>query len=93
MRIRWERVGRVALLIVLAVVLALYVQQGLAYLSASSQADQQAGIVNQLIRQNARLRRQARSLNNPTTIAEEARQLGMIKPGERPYVITGLPGG
>jgi cell division protein FtsB len=78
---------------VLAVVLGLYVQQGLAYLSARSEANQQAAVVQRLIHQNAQLRRQASSLNNPTTIVEEARQLGMIKPGERPYVVTGLPGG
>ena len=77
----------------LAVVLGLYVQQGLAYLSARSQANQQAAIVHQLVRQNARLRRQATSLNNPATIVEEARRLGMIKAGEQPYVVTGLPGG
>jgi cell division protein FtsB len=81
------------LLIVLAVVLGLYVQQGLAYLSARSQANQQADVVHRLIRQNAALRRQQSALNNPTTIVEEARQLGMIRPGERPYVVTGLPGG
>jgi cell division protein FtsB len=81
------------LLIVLAVVLGLYLQQGLAYLSARSEANQQAAVVQRLVRQNAALRRQASSLNNPTTIVEEARQLGMIKPGERPYVVTGLPGG
>jgi cell division protein FtsB len=81
------------LLIVLAVVLGLYVQQGLAYLSARSQANQQADVVQRLIRQNAALRRQQSALNNPTTIVEEARQLGMIRPGERPYVVTGLPGG
>lgn len=81
------------LLIVLAVVLGLYVQQGLAYLSARSEANQQAAVVQRLVHQNAALRRHASSLNNPTTIVEEARQLGMIKPGERPYVVTGLPGG
>ena len=81
------------LLIVLAVVLGLYVQQGLAYLSVRSQANQATAAAQRLSRQNAQLRRQEKRLNNPTTIVEEARQLGMIKPGERPYVVTGLPGG
>jgi cell division protein FtsB len=86
-------VGRVVLLVVLAVVLGLYVQQGLAYLSVHSQADQQASIVNQLSRQNKQLSRRQRTLNNPATIVQEARALGMIKPGERPYVVVGLGGG
>ena len=83
--------GRVLLVVVLAVVAGLYVQQGLAYLSARSQADQQNAIAAALARQNARLERQARSLNNPATIERDARELGMVKPGERPYVLTGLP--
>lgn len=81
------------MLIVLAVVLALYVQQGLSLLSVRGEADQQAAIVKQLSRQNAQLRRQASSLSSPSTIMRDARALGMIKPGEKPYVVTGLPGG
>ena len=82
-----------ALLVVLAVVLGLYVQQGLAYLSVRSQANQQTAIVRELTRQNRQLEREQRALNNPATIVQDARKLGMIKPGERPYVVTGLPGG
>lgn len=85
--------GRVALLVVLVVVLGLYVQQGLAYLSVQSQADQQAAVVKQLSRQNAQLAQEERSLNNPATILEKARQLGMVRPNERPYVVVGHPGG
>ena len=85
--------GRVALLVVLAVVLGLYIQQGLAYLSSRSQANAQAAIVKRLTRENRQLSAQERSLNNPATIVRDARQLGMVKPGERPFVVTGLPGG
>jgi cell division protein FtsB len=85
-------VGRVLLVIVLAVVAGLYVQQGLAYLSARSQANQQKAAVLQLRHQNARLSRQQKSLNDTATIMRYARQLGMVQPGERPYVVTGLPG-
>lgn len=92
-RIRWERVGRVVLLAVLAVVLGLYVQQGLAYLSVRSQAGRQAALVRQLTRQNAQLLGEERSLNDPATIVQDARRLGMVKAGERPYVVTGLSGG
>ena len=85
---RWERVGRVALLVVLLVVAGLYVQQGLAYLAARSQSGQQAAIVHQLRSDNARLAAQERALRDPATIALDARRLGMVKPGERSYVIT-----
>jgi cell division protein FtsB len=90
-RIRWDRVGRLSLLVVLCVVGALYVQRGLAYFSVRSQADQQAAIVKQLQRQNASLRAQQRSLNDPTTILRDARALGMVRVGEHSYEVTGLP--
>jgi cell division protein FtsB len=91
-RLRWDRVGRVALLVVLAVVAGLYVQHALAYLSARQQADRQQAIVRSLSHQNALLAKQQQSLGDPATIERDARALGMVRPGERPYVITGLPG-
>jgi cell division protein FtsB len=89
-RVRWDRVGRVSLLVVVAVVAGLYVQRGIAYFSVRSQADQQRAIVQQLSRSNASLRAQQRSLNDPATILSDARALGMVRPGEHPYEITGL---
>ncbi|HJS93396.1 MAG TPA: septum formation initiator family protein [Solirubrobacteraceae bacterium] len=90
-RVRWDRVGRVGLLVVLCVVAGLYVQQGLAYLSARSQAGRQQAIVQQLKASNASLRAQQRSLNNPATILRDARALGMVRVGEHPYEVVGLP--
>jgi cell division protein FtsB len=89
--VRWDRVGRVGLLVVLCVVAGLYVQQGLAYLSVRSQANRQKAIVHQLTRANASLRAQQRSLNDPATIVRDARALGMVRVGEHPYEVTGLP--
>jgi cell division protein FtsB len=92
LRLRWERIGRVALLIVLAVVAGLYIQRALTYLSVRSQTAQQQAIVNRLQRQNANLIRRQNALNDPSTIQRQARALGMVLPGERPYAVTGLPG-
>lgn len=91
LRVRWDRVGRIGLLVVLAVVAALYFKQGLSLLSTHSQAQQQLAIVHRLSQDNARLERERRSLNDPATIERDARALGMVLPGERPYVVTGLP--
>jgi cell division protein FtsB len=91
-RVRWDRIGRVALLITLAVVALLYVQHALAYLSTRSQAENQRAIVRRLARENAALAAQERSLDQPATIIRDARALGMVRPGERPYVIPGLTG-
>jgi hypothetical protein len=90
-RIRWERVGRVALLVVLAIVVGLYVQQGLRVFSVHRQAEQQLQSVHQLQHANASLTKQERALNNPATIKSDARALGMVLPTERSYVVTGLP--
>ena len=90
-RVRWDRIGRVGLLIVLCVVAALYVQQGLAYLNVRSQTNRQRAIVHQLTHANAVLRAQQRSLNDPSTIERDARALGMVRVGEHPYEVTGLP--
>jgi cell division protein FtsB len=93
MRVRWDRVGRVGLLVVFAVVAGLYIQQGLALLSTHSQAAQQLAIVHRLVSENRSLERQQSSLKDPATIERNARALGMVRPGERPYVVTGLSGG
>lgn len=79
------------LLVVLTVVAGLYVKQAMAYLSVRSQSEQQQAIVSNLQRQNAGLAAQQRSLKNPATVQREARALGMVRMGEHPYVITGLP--
>ena len=92
LRLKWERIGRVALVVVLAVVIGLYVQRALTYLSVRSQASQQLAIMHQLSRQNARLTREQKALNDPATIEKDARALGMVLPGERPYAVSGLPG-
>ena len=90
-RVRWDRVGRVSLLVVLCVVAGLYVQQALAYFAVRNQAAHQRAIVHQLTRDNAALRAQQRSLNDPATILRDARALGMVRPGEHAYEVTGLP--
>ena len=92
LRVRWDRAGRVGLLAVLTVVVGLYVQHTLSYLAISSQASHQEAIVDQLTRQNRALAAQQHSLSQSSTVVREARALGMIRPGERAYVITGHSG-
>jgi cell division protein FtsB len=89
LRVRWERVGRYGLLVVLMVVVGLYVEHTLSYVSTRSQSNQQKAIVDSLNRQNRRLAAQLKSLNNPTTIVRDARGLGMVRPGERSYAMIG----
>ncbi len=92
LRVRWDRVGRISLLIVLAVVLGLYVNQALTYFSVRSQADQQMSTALALERQNHKLLAEQQMLQEPATIQRDARRLGMVRQGERSYVIIGHSG-
>ncbi|HEY2441024.1 MAG TPA: septum formation initiator family protein [Solirubrobacteraceae bacterium] len=84
--------GRIGLLVVFAVVVGLYVEHTLSYVSTRAQADQQQAIVRSLSRQNAQLTQEQKSLNDPSTIIRDARALGMVRPGEQPYVVMGSGG-
>jgi cell division protein FtsB len=89
LRVRWERVGRYGLLFVLVIVVGLYVEHTLSYVSTRSQSDQQQTIVNRLTHQNRALAQELSSLNDPVTIVRDARALGMVRPGEQSYAMTG----
>lgn len=92
LRVRWERLGRIVLVGVFAIVFALYLKQGLSLLATHSQAQGQLAIIERLARANKQLEAQRAALSDPTTIELDARKLGMVNPGERPYVVTGLHG-
>jgi hypothetical protein len=68
--IRWDRVGRIALLGTLAVIMLLYVSP------ARHWVEQQ---------------RTAGEHRQPEALEREARRLGMVRQGERSYVIENLP--
>ena len=88
--IRWDRVARVALLLVLLGVIALYVNPLRTYLSAQQEAKQRRAEVAELRHENDRLKARRDELRNPRALEREARRLGMVKPGERAYVVSGI---
>jgi cell division protein FtsB len=90
-RIRWDRLGRLAMICVLAVLVYLYVSAGVRLFSTWSQARSDSAQVVTLEREHTLLQHQHESLGRRGTVEEEARKLGMVKPDEQPYVITGLP--
>jgi cell division protein FtsB len=89
--IRWDRVARTALLATLGVVLLLYVSPLHRWLTQRSLAAQETQQLQQLQRQNRDLRSNIKRLHNPTALEVEARKLGMVRRGEREYVIRNLP--
>jgi cell division protein FtsB len=89
--VRWDRVGRVALLLLLGVVLLLYVNPAINYIKTWRASDTKRTEVQKLESENAKLRARKAALKEPATLEKEARSLGMVRPGERAYVIRGLP--
>ena len=89
--IRWDRVGRVALLGTLGVILLLYISPAKHWLEQSRTAGHQKQELQSLNAENATLKRRLRGLRNPDTLEAEARRLGMVKEGERSYVIENPP--
>ncbi len=90
-RIRWDRLGRWALIAVLGFVLYLYVGPAASWVSAYREAGRKRAEVAELRAENAKLRERRKELRNPAALEREARRLGMVKAGERAYVIEGLP--
>jgi len=91
--IRWDRVSRVGLLVVIVGILALYVGPARTYLSTFHEAQAKRAEVQQLKRDNQRLRARRAALGQAGTLEREARRLGMVRPGERAYSVRGLPKG
>ncbi len=93
LRVRWDRVGRIALLVVLLLVALAYVGPARSLLSTWHTSSAQQAQLHALQRQHRALLQRARELRDPSTVQAEARRLGMVKPGEQSYVVQGLPGG
>jgi hypothetical protein len=90
--VRWDRLGRVAMLCVLVALVYLYASAGVHMLSTWRQSRRDSATVASMEREHALLVHQREALTAAGTLETEARQLGMMKSGEQPYVISGLPG-
>ena len=90
-RIRWDRLGRWALIAVFAFVLYLYIGPAATWVSTYNEAKRKREEVAALKAENQRLRERRKELRDPASLEREARRLGMVKAGEKSYVIEGLP--
>ena len=88
--IRWDRLGRWALIGVFALVLYLYIGPALTWMSTYKEAARQRQAVAEIKQENERLRERKAELSAPGAIEREARRLGMVKAGERAYIVEGL---
>ncbi len=89
--IRWDRLGRLALLGTLGVIVLLYLSPAKHWVQQSSTAGAQRQELDELTRENQQLKLRVDALRDPGALEHEARKLGMVRQGERAYVIEGLP--
>jgi cell division protein FtsB len=85
--IRWERVGRLALLGVLGIIVLLYIPPVTHWFQQRSTATRSQQQLSELEAERARLKARLRELSGPGAIEREARKLGMTRRDERPYVV------
>ena len=90
--IRWDRVARAALLGTLGIVLLLYISPLHRWVTQRGLAGQQNQELRSLQQQNKQLRSHMRLLRDPAALEAQARKLGMVRRGEREYVIENPPG-
>lgn len=89
-RVHWDKIGRVLMVLVLFVVLALYVGPTINFLDAWRDSRAEQAQLEQLKADNAELRARSLTLSDPDAAENAARKLGMVAQGERSYVIRGL---
>ena len=87
-RIRWDRLGRWALIGVFALVAYLYVGPAVSWVSTYREAGSKRQEVAALEAVNQRLKDRRRELESAAALEREARRLGMVKAGERAYVVA-----
>ncbi len=90
-RVRWDRLARIAMLCVLAALLYLYLSAGVHMFSSWRQSRHDAAAVVAMEHEHRLLLSERERLSKQETLEAEARQLGMMKKGEQPYVVSGLP--
>jgi cell division protein FtsB len=81
----------VALLCVLVALVYLYAGAGVRMLSTWQQSRHDDATVAAMEREHQQLVRQHESLSGQAALEAQARRLGMMRRGEQPYVVAGLP--
>ena len=89
--IRWDRVGRVFLLGVLVAILTMYVSPLQRWVTQHNTAQEDMAQLRELEAHNRDLKSKLTALRQPQALALRARRLGMVKQGERAFVIENLP--
>ena len=76
---------------VLGVIMLLYVSPATHWIEQSRTAGEQKSELRDLTAKNRQLKKRMGELREPGALEREARRLGMVRQGERSYVIENLP--
>ena len=91
-RIRWDRVGRIALTLVLAAVLYSYLNPAIDFVKTYTATTAAKAEFHEMLRENKRLHHRIQTAEDPAVIDRKARAQGMVAEGEQPVVVQGLGG-
>jgi cell division protein FtsB len=89
-RIRWDRLGRIVLVLVLFLVLVSYLNPLVNLLQAWQGSKSSDAQLAQLKQERVELSHRLREVSSPAALEREARRLGMVQPGEHAYIVHGL---
>jgi hypothetical protein len=91
-RIHWDRVGRVALTLVLAAVLYSYLNPVIDFVKTYTATTAARIQLHEAQHENTRLHWRIQHAGDPVVLDAKARAQGMTAPGETPMVVRGLSG-
>ncbi len=89
-RIHWDRVGRVALTLVLFAVLYSYLNPVIDFVKTYTTTTAARIQLHEAQHENTRLHWRIQHADDPITLDAEARAQGMVAPEETPLVVRGL---
>jgi len=86
-RIQWDRVGRIALSLVLLAVLYSYLNPVIDLVRTYTATTAAKAKLHEALAENKRLHWRVQHSDDPIVLDAKARSQGMVRPGETPYVI------
>jgi cell division protein FtsB len=89
-RVHWDRIGRIALTLVLAAVLYSYLNPAIDFVKTYTATTAAKAQLHELQHENTSLHHRVQTAEDPIVIESKARSQGMVAEGETPVVVRGL---
>lgn len=87
-RIKWDRVGRIALTLVLAAVLYSYLNPAIDFVKTYTGTTAAKAQFHELLRENKHLHKRIQSSSDTAVVEQQAREQGLVAEGERPFRVN-----